>query len=126
MLRNDRALRISAIVAAAFGLTTVAAGGVALRGAVDMGAVVPFVLWFNFLAGFAYIAAAAGLWRARRWGAWAAAAILAATAAVMAAFAVHVLGGGAWEMRTAGAMALRVAVWAAITAVAFRPLRPAG
>ncbi|MCL4187667.1 MAG: hypothetical protein KJZ85_08670 [Rhodobacteraceae bacterium] len=126
MLRNDRTLRIAAIVAAVFGIATVAAGGLALRGAVDMGAVVPFVLWFNFLAGFAYLAAAAGLAGARRWGAWAAAAILAATAVALAVFGVHVLGGGAWEVRTAGAMALRVAVWATITWVAFRPLRPAG
>jgi hypothetical protein len=37
-------------------------GGRALFGGADMGAVVPFVLWFNFLAGFAYVAAGLGLW----------------------------------------------------------------
>ena len=31
---------------------------------------VPFVLWFNFLAGFAYIVAGVGLWMRRRWAAW--------------------------------------------------------
>lgn len=126
MLRDDRTLRIAAAVAAVFGLLTVVSGGTALSGAIDMGAVVPFVLWFNFLAGLAYVAAAAGLWRARRWGAWLAAAILAATALVAAAFAVHALGGGAFETRTVGAMTLRLAVWAAITAIAFRPARPPG
>ena len=49
---------ISAVVAIVFGLATVISGGRALFGGADMGAVVPFVLWFNFLAGFAYVAGA--------------------------------------------------------------------
>lgn len=35
----------------------------------------PFVLWFNFLAGFAYIVAGVGLWMRRRWAMWLAVAI---------------------------------------------------
>jgi len=42
--------------AAAVGLLTAVSGGTALIGAVDMGAVAPFVLWFNTLAGLAYVA----------------------------------------------------------------------
>jgi hypothetical protein len=60
---------LAAGVAAAFGALTIASGGRALFGGGTEGNVVPFVLWFNFLAGFAYVAAAAGLWRAARWGA---------------------------------------------------------
>ncbi|EKD59786.1 MAG: hypothetical protein ACD_54C01138G0004 [uncultured bacterium] len=36
------------------------------------------------------------------------------------AFAVHTLRGGAYEMRTVGAMALRVAIWGWIAWVAAR------
>ncbi|MCB5412136.1 hypothetical protein [Pseudogemmobacter faecipullorum] len=40
---------IAGVAAIAFGLLTLISGGSALFGLVDMGAVVPFVLWFNFL-----------------------------------------------------------------------------
>lgn len=116
---------IAALVALVFGVLTVASGGRALFGGVDMGATVPFVLWFNFLAGFAYVAAGVGLWRQAHWARGASLAIAAATAAIMAAFLWHVARGGAYEMRTMGAMALRLAVWIAIAAIAQRHLRRA-
>ena len=123
--RAELPLQIAAAVARVFGLLTVLAGGVALYdGAAAQGALVPFVLWFNFGAGFAYVAAGFGLaWR-KRWGLALALVIVAATALVAAAFAVHVARGGAYEARTAAALALRLAVWAVIAAVAWRaPLR---
>jgi hypothetical protein len=40
------------------------------------------------------------------------------TAGVFAAFGLHVHQGGAYEMRTVGAMTLRTFVWLAITATA--------
>ena len=118
---------IAGAAAIAFGLLTLISGGSALFGAVDMGAVVPFVLWFNFLAGFAYVVAAIGLWRRQRWAAWLAAGIAMATALTFAAFGVHVLAGGAYELRTALAMALRTTVWLVIAVLAWRQLpgRPA-
>ncbi|MDP4032610.1 MAG: hypothetical protein Q8P60_07160 [Pseudorhodobacter sp.] len=122
--RAELPLQIAAAVARVFGLLTIFAGGMALFGgkaAQDAaGAVVPFVLWFNFGAGFAYVAAGFGLaWR-RRWGLWLSLGIFAATALVGLAFGVHVLQGGAYEMRTVGALAARTAVWAAIAVVALR------
>jgi hypothetical protein len=42
---------------------------------------------------------------------------------VFAAFVIHTLQGAEYEMRTVGAMALRFAVWAVISAVAARDLR---
>jgi hypothetical protein len=44
------------------------------------------------------------------------------TAVVFAVFALHVWQGGAYELRTAAAMALRLAVWAAIAWVGYRRL----
>ena len=46
----------------------------------------PFVVWFNFLAGFAYIAAGVGLWVRRRWAVVLAAALAAGTALLWLAF----------------------------------------
>lgn len=82
----------------------------------------PFVLWFNFVAGFAYVIAGAGLWMQQRWAALLAVAIVAATALTFAAFGVHVYFGGAYEPRTVIAMSLRTLVWAVIAAVAWRQL----
>mgnify|MGYP003595176356 CR=1 FL=1 len=109
-------------VAISFGLLTIRAGGTVLFGSAAArsaaGHYVPFVLWFNFLAGFAYVIAGVGLWLERRWAAWLAVVVAAATALVFAAFGVHVLAGGAYELRTVVAMSLRTLVWTAIAVVA--------
>jgi len=83
---------------------------------------VPFVLWFNFLAGFAYIVAGLGLWLGRRWAARLAIGIAVATTITFAAFGLHVYSGGAFEMRTVVAMSLRTAVWAVIATASWRLL----
>ena len=124
-------LRLAAVVAVAFGLLTIKEGGTILFGdeavRAAAGNYVPFVLWFNFMAGFAYVIAGAGLWMRQRWGAWLAVAIVVATALAFAAFGAHVVSGGAYEQRTLIAMSLRTLVWAAIAAIAWRRLlrRPA-
>jgi hypothetical protein len=114
MKKQDRLLRITGGVAIAFGLLTVVSGGTALLGALELGAVVLFVLWFNTLAGLAYVVAGLGLWQGRRWAYPLSLAIFAATLLVFVAFGLHVARGGAFEMRTVYAMALRSAVWGAI------------
>lgn len=107
-----------------FGLLTVVSGGRALFGGPEaraaVGNAVPFVLWFNTIAGFAYVAAGIGLFARKRWAVWLSMAILLATVVVFAAFGLHVLQGGAYEARTVGAMTLRAAVWLVIAAVAVR------
>ena len=66
-IKLSRALRFAGGFAVVFGALTILSGARALFGGADMGAVVPFVLWFNFLAGFAYVTAGFGLWRRRPW-----------------------------------------------------------
>lgn len=117
-------MRVVSLIAIGFGLMTIWEGGAVLfvDGAARQAAghYVPFVLWFNFLAGFAYIVAGVGLWMRRRWAAWLAIVITVATALVFLAFGVHVALGGARERRTVVAMTLRTLVWAGIAAIAWR------
>ncbi len=124
--RSGVALGVAALVALLFGLATIRSGGAVLFGGDDArsaaGAYVGFVVWFNFLAGFAYVAAAAALWLRRGWALPLSLAIAAATLLVFAAFGVHVALGGAYEARTAGAMTLRAVVWCAIAVLAWRLL----
>lgn len=103
-----------------FGAATIWAGGRTLfgPGSTAAGDYVPFVLWFNFLAGFFYIAAGVGLWLGRRWGCVLAVALAVLTALVFAAFGAHILSGGAFEMRTVAAMSLRTVVWFTIAVLA--------
>ena len=112
------------LVAIAFGLLTIKEGGDVLFGdavaRISAGDYVPFVLWFNFIAGFAYVVAGIGLWLQRRWGVWLAVAIAAATLLTFAVFGVHTFSGGAYEQRTVVAMSLRSLVWIAISFIAWR------
>jgi hypothetical protein len=117
---------VASLVAVAFGIVTVAVGGRTLFGgpaiAAAAGNIVPFVLWFNFIAGFAYVAAGVGLFLWQRWAAQLSALIALATVAVFAALAIHIVMGGAFEMRTVGAMSIRSLVWIALAYPACRAL----
>lgn len=115
------------LVAVAFGLMTVKEGGMVLLGdeaaLTAAGNYVPFVLWFNFISGFAYVFAGVGLWLRQRWAVWLAVTIAAAIIVAFAAFGAHVYSGGAYEQRTVIAMSLRALVWATIAIIAAQSLR---
>lgn len=118
MRANGRITTVTGAVSIAFGILTAISGGWALFGGADMGALVPFVLWFNFLAGFAYMITGVGLWRRRAWAAPMALGILITTAAIFCAFGLHVLSGRPYEVRTVGAMSVRTMFWALAAVVA--------
>lgn len=111
-------LWVAAGIAVVFGALTIASGGQALFGGAaaqgSVGNAVPFVLWFNFLSGFAYVLAGIGIFLRKPWATALAAALSLAILAVYAFFGLHVLRGGAYEARTVGAMGLRAAVWIGI------------
>lgn len=117
-------IRAISLIAIGFGLLTIKEGGAVLLGdkaaLAAAGNYVPFVLWFNFVAGFAYVAAGVGLWKLQRWAAWLAIAIAVATALTFAAFGAHVYSGGAYEYRTVIAMSMRTLVWLTISAIVWR------
>jgi len=116
-------LTVAAVVGILFGIITVVSGGRALFGgpeaAAAVGNAVPFVLWFNFMAGFAYVIAGAGLILTKRWATWLSVTIALATVAIFAAFGLHIITGGAFEMRTVAAMSIRTLVWLVITRIAW-------
>ncbi len=122
-------LRITSIVALIFGLMTLFSAGSVLFGPVmsqEMaGAYVDYIVWFNFAAGFLYIAAAIGIWQGYRWACHLSGLIALATALMAIPFAFHVFAGGPFEMRTVGALVLRTGFWAAIAFALCRSKRNA-
>jgi len=113
-----------ALLAFAFGVLTLISGGNVLFGPEAVramaGRFVPFVVWFNFLAGFFYCVAGLAIWFGHDWALRLSIGIAVATALVAVAFGVWVVQGGGFEMRTIGALAFRFAVWAAIAWAVFR------
>lgn len=107
-----------AAFAAGFGLMTVYSGGSVLfidgEARRNAGNYVPFVLWFNFLTGFAYIAAAYGMVMRYRYVVGLSILITGSTLTVFAAFGYFIIMGGEFETRTVVAMTLRSFVWVAI------------
>lgn len=124
MLRS-RVLPLLGTLAIGFGLLTLRAGADMLfgDGASHAGPVVPFVLWFNFLAGFAYVASGVGLVLRTRWGERGAVVLAIATLAAFAVFGVHVAQGGAYAARTVSALTIRAAFWIAVALIARSALR---
>lgn len=113
------------IFAVIFGLITIKAGGSVLFSEAARqaaGNYVPFVVWFNFAAGFAYVAAGIGIWKSAPWAGKVSTAIAIATLTVFIAFGVTIIMGGSYEMRTVIAMTLRFGFWAAV-AYAYCPCR---
>jgi len=111
------------IVAVVFGTLTIISGGSVLFNQAARqaaGNYLTFVVWFNFLAGFAYIVAGIGLWLLRRWSVWLSFVIAGATLLIFATFGMHILNGGAYEMRTVAALGLRSVVWLIISTIAYQ------
>ncbi|WP_310448657.1 hypothetical protein [Sulfuritalea sp.] len=123
-MKPNRLLQWLAVAALIFGLLTIVSGGRVLFGGAqardEAGNIVPFVLWFNFVAGFVYVAAGAALLSAWRGGARLALFLAVSTVLVCLAFMAHVVSGGAYEMRTVGALSIRALFWIVIAALALR------
>lgn len=117
---------VLAIVAVLFGLLTIKSGGsVIFIDGVDRqaaGNYVPFVVWFNFLAGFAYVITGAGLWMQEQWAVRLSIIIAIATLFVFSMFGLYILGGGLFEMRTVNAMGLRSIIWVLIASFAYKKI----
>lgn len=98
-----------------FGVATLVEGGQVLFGGSEArtaaGNVVPFVLGFNFAAGFFYLATGGLTILQKPIAVWLARALGVATIGVFVALGVHILNGGAFESRTVVAMTVRSVFW---------------
>jgi len=127
-MKSDRSIGIwiITVIAVVFGLLTIKSGGTVLfvDGAFreDAGNYVPFVVWFNFWAGFVYLIAGGGLWMQKHWAVWISIFIVVASLVVFAILGIHILKGGMYEVRTIAAMSLRTVVWALIAMFAYRKI----
>jgi len=119
-------LWIVSIIAVAFGLLTIKAGGSVLfidgEARRAAGNTVDFVLWFNFVAGFFYIVAGAGILLRKIWAPVMAISIAILTLLVFGFFGIHIMDGGEYEQRTIIAMTLRCAVWMIIAIIGYRKI----
>jgi len=118
-------VRVLALVAIAFGVLTIKSGGAVLfwseEARIAAGNYVPFVLWFNFLAGFVYIITGIGLLMFKPWAPKVAAILAASTLTIFAALGVGIAFADlAHETRTIGAMVVRSTVWTVIALLTFK------
>lgn len=116
---------LAGAVAVVFGIATLVEGSHVLFGTAEAraeaGNYVPFVLWFNFAAGFFYVVAGLFAVAGRPAARLIAIGIAAGSAVVLALFLVHAARGGGFERRTMVAMPLRTVFWL-VQAVALRRL----
>lgn len=126
---KPRSMIILAIVALIFGIATIYSGGEVLfvdgAGRARAGDYIGFIVWFNFLAGFAYMLAAYGLYKSEQWSVLISKIIVIATLIAFGALGVYIFNGGAFEIRTIAAMILRSSVWAAIAYFATKQMKKA-
>ncbi|HEA26645.1 MAG TPA: hypothetical protein ENH92_05925 [Ectothiorhodospiraceae bacterium] len=128
-IKPPKEIWIVAIVALVFGALTVKAGGLVLFSEGEFhqlqGSFVPFVVWFNFIAGFAYIIAAIGIFCMCAWSIQLSYAIAIASASFFILFGMHVIGGGSYELHTVVVMTIRTLLWIAISFVVHSKIIPA-
>ena len=117
-MTRPRGAIIAAVVAVIFGGMTLFSGGSVLfidgPARVAAGHYMPFVLWFNFVAGFAYVFAGVGLFLWWSWAVRLAMFIAVATLFAFVGFSLHIWLGGDYEQRTIRAMTLRAMLWLVI------------
>ncbi len=115
-------MKLAGGIAVIFGILTVISGGIVLftdgSAHQSAGNFVPFVVWFNFITGFIYILAGAGLSRRKRWVIPLSFGLLMAILVVFSVLGIHILQGGAYETRTLAAMSFRAFFWLVIILVA--------
>jgi len=113
-----------AIFGLIFGVITLFSGGNVLFGPetaqLAAGNFVPFVVWFNFIAGFVYILTAIFMLRRKMIAFPLALIIVLATTIATIAFAQFVSLGGSFEMRTVGALAFRTGFWAVVAYILYK------
>ncbi len=111
------------IIALIFGGLTIRSSGLVLFTTGEFhqqqGDFVPFVVWTNFICGFAYVITATGLFLMKPWATYLACLITLVTVTAYIFFGMHVINGGLYEMQTIVAMAIRTLFWTGISWLAY-------
>lgn len=97
-----------------FGLMTILSGGRSLfttNGIATRGNIVPFVLWFNFVAGFFYLVASISIFRMKTCVKKISLVLALANTFVLAYLLNHVFQGYLYEQKTLIAMVFRTSFW---------------
>ena len=116
-------IKTISLLAIVFGAVTIKEGGSVLfteEGRNGAGNFVPFVLWFNFIAGFFYIIAGIAIFRLKACSKRLSLIIAISTTFVFILFGYHIFSGGLYEVRTIVAMTIRSSLWILISITAFR------
>lgn len=116
-------LTLVALFAILFGLLTIKEGGTVLfteQGKVSAGHYVPFVLWFNFIAGFFYVLAGIAMFRGKSCVKKLSAVIAGSNIIIFLLLGIYIFNGGLYEQRTVIAMTARSLIWISITLALFR------
>lgn len=121
--KRPKWLTVVASIAILFGIATLKEGGAVLfteEGKLGAGNYVPFVLWFNFIAGFAYIMCGIAFFRLKSCSRYLSTVIAVTTTIVFILFGAHIYNAGAYELRTVFAMTIRSTLWISIAIAALR------
>jgi len=114
---------LPALVLAAFGGLTVFMAGSVIFDLFGIrakeGNYVPFIVWTNFLAGWAYLMAAYGFIKEKKWTFGLLISFLVILIAAFVGLKMHIEAGGIYEERTVKAMMFRMAVTAVMSMIAF-------
>ncbi len=120
---------LAGVVAIVFGAATLFSGGAVVLidgpARAAAGNYIPFVVWFNFLAGFFYIIAGIGLLLWKKWAVHLSALIALSTILVFALLGIYIVQGNAYEMRTVAAMVLRSTIWSIIALYSWKAWKAA-
>jgi hypothetical protein len=100
-----------------FGLVTLKEGSANLFGTPEI-VIVPFVLWYNFVAGAFYVLAGVGFARRAAWAPKLALGIAVGNGLVLLALLVHIGLGRPFAERTPFAMIFRTLLWVALAYLA--------
>lgn len=116
-------IKVISAVTIIFGMATIKEGGSVLfteEGRLSAGNFVPFVLWFNFIAGFIYILAGIAIFRLNKCSKHLSSMIAVSSLLVFICFGIHIFNGGAYEVRTVIAMTIRTSLWIIISIMTIR------
>ncbi len=114
---------LPALIIGAFGALTVFMSGSVIFDLFGIrakeGNFVPFIVWTNFFAGWAYLAAAYGFVARQKWTAKLLGTFVAVLLVAFVALKMHINAGGIFEERTVKAMMFRMTVTTVFAAIAY-------